>query len=373
MPNWGAIAGGEEDEFRLPSIWDRDDEGEADGPGRGVPVDAELARSGGREEGAGSREGGTLSVVPYPFGHLEGAARALAALDERLADGGARTRWHAAARRSQAAEQGRLCGFAVDGWDACLVEFDPLSAGQSRLNGMWVVGRGLKAARMVQRSVRAAAPDAGSVSEIGEAALGRWGREELAGAEAVCGELQSLAEGRERGLVVFAKALSRVGCWPGLDVEERAVLMGVLAPLLGRAFVPTRWCSLYLMREVAWGPALWEERARSGGASWVGMCLEGVGACALRGHNVLRQLELRYGLALKASPARRKSHSYQKAVDLLFECPLVDVASVMRGLGLSRAGAQGLIGELVRCGVLRMSSRGRGRRYDAWQIGDVGG
>ena len=372
MPNWSAIEGGEEDEFRLPSIWDQEDEGVEDGPARGLPVDGELARSVEKQEGAGGGDGGSVAVVPYPFGCLEGAAQALAALDERLADEGARKRWYAAVRRIQAAEQGRLCGFGVDVADACLVEFDSLSAGQSRFNGMWVVARGLKAARLVQRRVRAGVPDVDSVSEICEAALGRWGREESAGAERVCGELRSLADCRERGLLVFAKALSVVGCWVGLDAEERAVMMGVMAPWLGRAFVATRWCSLYLMGNIAWGPALWEARARSGGASWLGMCLEGVGERARRGHNGLRQMELRYELALKASPARRRSHSYQRAVDLVFECPLVDVASVMAGLGLSRAGAQGLIGELVRSGVLRMSRRGRGRRYDAWQIGDIG-
>ena len=368
MPNWSAIEGGEEDEFRLPSIWDWEDEGEADEPGRGLAVDGAGARPVGKRERANGRERGVVPVVPYPFGCLEGAARALAALDERLGDEGARNRWYAAVRRSESVEQARLCGFGVDFWNACLVEFDPLSAGQSRLNGMWVVARGLKAAGLVQRRVRAAVPDAESVSEIGEAALGRWGGEERAGAERVCGELRSLAECRERGLLVLAKALSVVGCWVGLDVEERAVLMGVMAPWLGRVFVPTRWCSLYLMRELAWGPALWEGRAGSGGASWIGMCLEGVGEWGRRGHNGLRQMELRYELALKASPARRKSHSYRRAVDLVFECPLVDVASVMAGLGLSRAGAQGLIGELVEAGVLSVSRRGRSRRYCAWQI-----
>ena len=83
---------------------------------------------------------------------------------------------------------------------------------------------------------------------------------------------------------------------------------------------------------------------------------------------MLRQLELRHKFALRASPARRKSHSYERAVDFLFECPVVDVQSVMRGLGLSWAGAQRLIDELVRVGVLSVTSRGRSRRYGAWQI-----
>ena len=372
MPDWGAIEGGDDEEFRLPSVWDEAEQ-EAQENGPAEPVVGGPLRGMWKEKGAGRRGEGALPAVPYPFGNLEAAARAVSALDERLADRGAWKRWSAALRRSQAADHGRLCGFPVDVADACLVEFDPLSAGQSRLNGMWVVARGLKAAGLVQKKAGGLPPDAAAACVVGEAALGRWGAEEAEGAAEVCGEWRSLSEGGERGLLVFARALSLIRGWPGLDVEERAVVMGVMAPWLGRAFVPTRRCSVYLMRELAWAPALWESSARSGGARWVAMCLEGVGACALRGHNVLRQLELRYGLALKASPARRKSHSYRKGVDLLFECPLVDVGSVMRALGLSRAGAQRLIGDLVGAGVLRMSSRGRGRRYDAWQIGDVGG
>ena len=369
MPVFGAIEGVDEDEFRVRSIWDLEEDGQEEGLAeRGVRAAEDRA-----VEGPGSERERRIPGVPYPFGHMESACRALAALDERLADAGARRRWYAAVRRGQAAEQGRLCGFAVDGADACLVEFDPLAAGQSRLNGMWIVGRGLKAARLAQRGGRGGVLEGAVVSEIGVAALGRWGAEECAGADEVCDEWRALAGRGDRGLLVFADALSRVGSWRGLDAEERAVLMAVLAPRLGRLLVPTRWCSLYLMGEVAWAPALWEERARAGGAGWVQMCLEGVEGCARRGYNVLRQLELRYGLALEASPARRSSHSYGGAVDLVFESPLVDVGSMMRGLGLSRAGAQRLIGELVGAGVLRMSSRGRGRRYDAWQIGDVWG
>ena len=47
---------------------------------------------------------------------------------------------------------------------------------------------------------------------------------------------------------------------------------------------------------------------------------------------------------------------------------MVDVPSLMRGLGMSRAGAQRLIEELVRVGVLSASTRGRSRRYYAWKI-----
>ena len=50
---------------------------------------------------------------------------------------------------------------------------------------------------------------------------------------------------------------------------------------------------------------------------------------------------------------------------------MVDVQSVMRGLGLGQAGAQRLIDELVWVGVLSVTSRGRRRRYGAWQIAAV--
>ena len=144
--------------------------------------------------------------------------------------------------------------------------------------------------------------------------------------------------------------------------------MGVLSPWLARVFVPTRWCCGYLMREISWGPAGWEREACGGGDEWIARCLEAVAVCAEGGHNVLRQLELRHGLAMRASPARRKSHSYERAIDHLFECPVVDVQSLMGALGMSRAGAQRLIEELVRVGVLNASTRGRSRRWYAWQI-----
>ena len=47
------------------------------------------------------------------------------------------------------------------------------------------------------------------------------------------------------------EALGIMGSWPGLDVEEKAVLLGVLSPWLARVFVPTRWCCGYLMRAVS--------------------------------------------------------------------------------------------------------------------------
>ena len=348
----------EEDGLRLPSIWDLEDEE----PGA---EGAEEERS-RKDAGPGGRKGG--AVVPFPYDRLEGAARALAGLDERLAERAVRRRWFAAMRRRAAADQGRLCGFPVEVADACLIEWDPLVPGQSRHNGLWVVARGLRAAGLVQRLTRARWPEAEQVEEIGSAALGRWCGDAEGGAVEACEKWRVLAEGERRGLLVFCEALALIGSWPGLDVEERAVLMGVLSPWLARVFVPTRWCCGYLMREVSWAPRVWEREARQGGAAWIARCLEAVAVCAEGGHNVLRQLELRHGMALRASPARRRSHSYERAIDHLFECPVVDVQSVMRGLGLSRAGAQGLIAELVRVGVLSVSTRGRGRRYCAWQI-----
>ena len=354
----------EDDGFRVSSIWDLED----DEPGVG-PLDAARSSEGGLR-GEAVRVGASTGagVVPFPFERLEGAARALAGLDERLAERGVRRRWFAAMRRGVATEQGRLCGFPVDVADACLIEWDPLAPGQSRLNGLWVVSRGLEASRLVQRRTRARPPEAEQMGEIGGAALGRWCADAERGALEVCDRWQGLAGHDRRGLLVFCEALGMIGSWSGLDVEERAVLLGVLSPWLARVFVPTRWCCGYLMREVSWAPAAWEREARAGGGAWVDRCLEAVAVCAEGGHNVLRQLELRHRLALGASPARRKSHSYERAVDFLFECPVVDVQSVMQGLGLSRAGAQRLIEELVRVGVLRASSRGRSRRYCAWQI-----
>jgi hypothetical protein len=173
-------------------------------------------------------------------------------------------------------------------------------------------------------------------------------------------------------LLVFCEALAAIGSCAGQDVEERAVLMGMLSPWLARAFVPTRWCCGYVMRDVSRAPALWEREARTGGDEWVALVMEAVEASAADGHNVLRQLELRYRMALQGSPARRASHSYERAVDYLFECPMVDVQSVMRALDLSRAGAQRLIGELVAAGLLSGSSRGRSRRYFAWKIAAEG-
>lgn len=349
--------------MRLPSIWDLEDEGPPAAPGVGEGIEE---GRGVRRAGAGV--GGAPGAVPFPFERLEAAARALAGLDQRLGERAVRRRWFAAMRRRAAADQGRLCGFPVEVVDACLIEWDPLVPGQSRHNGLWVVGRGLRAARLVQRRTRARAPEPEQVEEIGSAALGRWCADAERGALEACERWQALAEGEQRGLLVFCGALAVMGSWGGLDVEERAVLMGVLSPWLARVFVPTRWCSAYLIGEIARAPAGWERDAQEGGEGWISRCLEAVAACAEGGHNVLRQLELRHKLALKASPARRKSHSYERAVDFLFECPVVDVQSVMRGLGLSRAGAQRLIDELVRVGVLSVPSRGRSRRYFAWKV-----
>lgn len=350
-----------EDAVRLPSIWDvEDDEGAEPDEGEGSVRSDGVLRP--RPVGA----------VPFPFERLEGAARALAALDERLAERPTRRRWFAAMRRKTAAEHGRLCGFPVEVEDACLIEWDPLAPGQSRHNGLWVVARGLRASRLVQRRTRARPPDEEQVAELGRAALGRWGADAVRGAADACERWRRLAEGDRRGLLVFCEALAAVGSWAGLDVEERAVLMGVLSPWLARVFVPTRWCCGYVMRDVSRSPALWEREAQTGGEEWVALVLEAVEGCASDGHNVLRQLELRYGMALQGSPARRASHSYARAVDYLFECPMVDVQSVMRGLGLSRAGAQRLVGELVAAGLLSGSSRGRSRRYFAWKIAAEG-
>lgn len=353
---------GEQEGLRLPSIWDVEED-EAEGPLRGSEGFGDDLGRAGAPRGGAARGG-----VPYPFERLEAAARSLAGLDERLADRAVRRRWYAAMRRRAAADQGRVCGFPVDVADACLVEWDPLAPGQSRHNGLWVVARGLRAARLVQRRTRARPPDVEQVAEIGRAALGRWCVDAEQGAREACERWQAMSEVDRRGLLVFCEALRAIASWPGLDVEERAVLMGVLSPWLARMFVPTRWCSGYLMSEISLGPAGWEKEARDGGEAWLARCLEAVAVCAEGGHNVLRQLELRYKLALRASPARRKSHSYERAVDFLFECPVVDVQSVMRGLGLSRAGAQRLVEELVRVGVLSASTRGRSRRYSAWNI-----
>ena len=369
MPGSAGNRRGEEDDgLRFSSIWDAGE----DGPDADVGGRDGAAGSGGRSGTGVSVRPPVPGAVPFPFERLEGAARALTGLDQRLAERGVRRRWFAAMRRRSAADQGRLCGFPVEVADACLIEWDPLAPGQSRHNGLWVVARGLKASRLVQRRTRARPPEAEQVGEIGAAALGRWSPDADRGAAAVCGRWQGLAEDDERGLLVFCEALGFMGSWPGLDVEERAVLMGTLSPWLARAFVPTRWCCGYLMREIAWAPALWARAARKGGGAWVDLCLAAVAACAGSGHNVLRQLELRHGLALRASPARRKSHSYERAVDHLFECPLVDVQSLMRALGLSRAGAQRLIGDLVSAGLLSASSRGRSRRYSAWKIAEDG-
>ncbi len=352
---------GEDEGLRLPGIWDVEEEPDA------APGDAERSpESAGRGEVEGGRP--RAGDVPFPFQRLEAAARALAGLDERLAERAVRRRWFAAMRRRAAADQGRLCGFPVDVADACLIEWDPLAPGQSRLNGLWVVSRGLRAARLVQRRTRARPPEAEQVGEIGSAALGRWSANAGRGAMEACNKWQGLAEDDRRGLPVFCDALGIMGSWPGLDVEERAVLMGVLSPWLARVFVPTRWCCGYLMRAVSGAPAQWEREAQAGGEAWVALVLEAMDGCAGGGHNVLRQLELRRRLALRASPARRRSHSYERAVDHLFECPVVDVQSLMRGLSLSRAGAQRLIEELVRVGVLSTSTRGRSRRYYAWKI-----
>ena len=121
----------EDDGFRVSSIWDLED----DEPGVG-PLDAARSSEGGLR-GEAVRVGASTGagVVPFPFERLEGAARALAGLDERLAERGVRRRWFAAMRRGVATEQGRLCGFPVDVADACLIEWDPLAPGQSRLNG----------------------------------------------------------------------------------------------------------------------------------------------------------------------------------------------------------------------------------------------
>ena len=351
-----------EDAVRLPSIWDPEDE---EGAGaRSVDADA----GDGRVRPDAKLRPGRAGAVPFPFERLEGAARALAALDERLAERPARRRWFAAMRRKTAAEHGRLCGFPVEVEDACLIEWDPLAPGQSRHNGLWVVSRGLRASRLVQRRTRARPPDAEQAGELGRAALGRWGADAEEGAAEACERWRGLAAGDRRGLPVFCEALAAVGSWAGLDVEERAVLIGVLSPWLARVFVPTRRCCGYVMREVSRAPALWEREARRGGDEWVALVLEAVEGCAADGHDVLRQLELRYRMALQGSPARRASHSYERAVDYLFECPMVDVQSAMQGLGLSRAGAQRLIGELVAAGLLSRSSRGRSRRWFAWKI-----
>ena len=364
MPDSAGRRRGEEDAFRLRSIWDvEDDEAEAALADRERSIDAR-----GWDETVAGRRSAGAGDVPFPFQRLEGAARALAGLDERLGERGARRRWFAAMRRRAAADQGRLCGFPVDVADACLIEFDPLAPGQSRHNGFWVLARGLRASRLVQRRTRARPPEAEQVGEIGSAALGRWSADAGRGALEARGKWQGLAEDDRRGLLAFCDALGIIGAWPGLDVEERAVLMGVLSPWLARVFVPTRWCCGYLMRAVSAAPAQWEREARAGGEAWVALVLEAVADCAEGGHNVLRQLELRHGLALRASPARRKSHSYERAVDHLFECPVVDVQSLMRALSLSRAGAQRLIEELVRVGVLSTSTRGSSRRYYAWKI-----
>lgn len=364
MPDSAGKRRGTDEGLRLPSIWDDEDDEPEVKPGN---PNRSLASGGGGEGVAVAAPAGA-GVVPYPFERLEAAARALAGLDERLAERAARRRWFAAMRRRAAADQGRLCGFPVDVADACLIEWDPLAPGQSRLNGLWVVARGLRASGLVQRRTRARPPEAEQVGEIGSAALGRWCADAERGALEACKSWQVASAGDRRGLLVFCEALRAISSWPGLDVEERAVLMGVLSPWLARVFVPTRWCCGYLMREISWAPAGWERDAREGGEGWIARCLEAVAACAEGGHNVLRQLELRHKFALRASPARRKSHSYERAVDFLFECPVVDVQSVMRGLGLSRAGAQRLIDELVRVGVLSVTSRGRSRRYGAWKI-----
>ena len=358
----------EDEGFRIPSIWDLEDAE----PGAGL-LDAARS-SDGRVRGQSVLDRASVGggVVPFPFEHLEGAARALAGLDERLAEGAVRRRWFAAMRRHAAADQGRLCGFPVEVADACLIEWDPLAPGQSRLNGLWVVSRGLAVSRVVQRRTRARPPEVEQVGEIGRAAVGRWCADAKRGALEVSERWQGLAEDDRRGLLVFCEALGMMGSWPGLDVEERAVLMGVFSPWLARVFVPTRWCCGYLLREISRAPAAWEREAREGGGAWVDRCLEAVAVCAEGGHNVLRQLELRHRLALGASPARRKSHSYERAVDFLFDCPVVDVQSVMKGLGLSRAGAQRLIEELVQVGLLSISSRGRSRRYCAWKIAGDG-
>ena len=361
MPESAGKRRGEDEGLRLPSIWDPEEEPDAEPGGPERP--AETGEK-GQVEGVRPAAG----AVPFPFERLEAAARALAGLDERLAERAVRRRWFAAMRRRAAADQGRLCGFPVEVADACLIEFDPLAPGQSRHNGFWVLARGLRAARLVQRRTRARPPDAEQVGEIGSAALGRWGADAGRSALEACARWQGLAEGDRRGLLVFCDALGIMGSWPGLDVEERAVLMALLSPWLARAFVPTRWCCGYLMRAVSAAPAQWERQARAGGDAWVALVLEAVEGCAEGGHNVLRQLELRHRLALQRSPARRRSHSYERAVDHLFECPVVDVQSLMRGLALSRAGAQRLIEELVRVGVLSASTRGRSRRYYAWEI-----
>lgn len=354
---------GDEEGLRFASVWDaEDDEARVEvAGGRGeAGVERRAVAPGGRPAPSGT--------VPFPFERLEAAARALAGLDQRLAESAVRRRWLAAMRRRVAADQGRLCGFPVDVADACLVQWDPLVPGQSRHNGMWVVARGLRASGLVQRRTRARLPEREQLEEIGRTALGRWCAESERGALEACGRWQELAEAEARGLLVFCKALAVIGSWQGLDVEERAVLMGMFSPWLARVFVPTRWCCGSLMREVSWGPAGWEREARAGGDEWIARCLEAVAVCAEGGHNVLRQLELRHGLALRASPARRRSHSYERAIDHLFECPVVDVQSLMEALGMSRAGAQRLIDELVRVGVLNASTRGRSRRYYAWQI-----
>lgn len=355
-----------DDAVRLPSIWDLEDDegGDAYGVERDAGDDRVRGHAGSRQRPAGA--------VPFPFERLEGAARALAGLDERLAERGTRRRWFAAMRRKTAAEHGRLCGFPVDVEDACLIQWDPLAPGQSRHNGLWVVSRGLRASRLVQRRTRARPLDGEQAGEVGGAALGRWGADADQGASEVCDRWRRLAEGDRRGLLVFCEALAAVGSWGGLDVEERAVMMGVLSPWLARAFVPTRWCCGHVMRAVSRAPAIWEREARTGGEQWVALVLEAVEGCAVDGRNVLRQIELRYRMALEGSPARRASHSYERAVDYLFECPMVDVQSVMRALGLSRAGAQRLIGELVAAGLLSGSRRGRSRRWFAWKIAAEG-
>ena len=375
MPNPPRNRGRDDSGFLPPSIWDVEEEDDGALGGQldlGGPDEKRARASRGgvlrslRLEGAGG-----IAAVPFPFEHLEAAARALARLDEGLADEGARGRWFAAMHRCEAVHQARLCGFPVDITDACLIEWDPLAPGQSRLNGLWVVGRGLTAARRVQRRARSTPPDVASLRELGREALGRWPLPVQRGAYEVCAIWKGLAASHRRGLLVFCEALGAVGSWRGLDVEERSVLLGVLSPWLARVFVPTRRCSAYLMREISWTPAKWERAARAGGDAWVALMLVGIGRCADRGHNVLRQLEVRHELALRASPARRKSHSFERGVDHLFQSPMVDVPSMMRGAGLSRPGAQKLIADLVAAGVLGASSRGRGRRFYAREIGEI--
>ena len=220
----------EDDGFGVPSVWDLED----DEPG-GAPLDVARSSEGGLG-GEAARVGAStaVGVVPFPFERLEGAARALAGLDERLAERAVRRRWFAAMRRCAATDQGRLCGFAVDVADACLIEWDPLAPGQSRLNGLWVVSRGLEASRLVQRRTRARPPEAEQIGEIGAVALGRWCAAAERGALEVCDRWQGLAGDDRRGLLVFCEALGTMGSWPGLDVEERAVLLGVLSPWLAR-------------------------------------------------------------------------------------------------------------------------------------------